>query len=349
MPEKYLFLQCRNLGDAIISTGLINSLGKSFPETSIHIFTKYSFRAIFENNPYIERVSYANFPMGAPKGLGVKSCLSLLKRICELRKTSYSVCLNREGDFRENLIGRLVNPDKNISVLWCGNHVYNNMIRKGLLSLVDQAINIPEEVVNVYSANDYVARQLGCTQIVPPKIFLNKELTQKTCLDDENIIAVHPGASNKCRLWSVNKWTKLIRVLISQGFNVWIFCAPSEKMMLQRAFCEFMDKKSVVLKATDLDEFFVNLSFARLLIGLDSFSVHAAYALNVPVIVLNGANDYRLFRPPKANVIVKQDVCRYYPCYNKPKCLCSKFEYICINSIEVDDVLAAVEKLKGSP
>jgi len=349
MSDKYLFLQCRNLGDAIISTGLINSLGKSFPEVSVDIFAKSSFRPIFENNPYITHVFYANFPMGAPKGLNVKNSWALISQICKLRKKNYSVCLNREGDFRENLIGRLVNPKKNISVLWCENHVYNNMIRKGFLNLVDQAVNVPEEVVNVYSANDYIARKLGCMHLVPSKIFLNKELTKNFSLSDKNIIAVHPGASKKSKLWHFDNWKKLIRKLILQGFNVWIFGAPNQKMQMQTIFREVIDNKRVLLHASNLDELFIKLSSVKLLIGLDSFSVHAAYALGVPVVMLNGANDYRLFAPPGATVIAKKTVCPYYPCYNKPKCIGSKFEIICMKSIKVDDVMATVERLQSCP
>ena len=281
--------------------------------------------------------------MGAPKNLNAKNLLVLLTQIYKLRKQNYNVCLNREGDFRENLIGRLVNPEKNISVLWNGKHVYNNMIRKGFFSLVDDAINIPEEIVNVYSANDYVAKKLGCTHVVPSKIFLNKELT---FLSDKSIIAVHPGASKKSKLWNFDKWKKLIRKLILQGFNVWIFTAPNQKVQMQTIFREVIDAKNVLLHAGNLYEFLVKLSFANLLIGLDSFSVHAGYALNVPVIMLNGANDYRIFRPPRANVIANENVCAYYPCYNKPKCLGSKSEYICMNSIEVEDVMAEINNLK---
>lgn len=346
MSHKYLFLQCRNLGDAIISTGLINSVGNSFTKVSIDIFTRYPFMAIFDNNPYINRLFYANFPMGAPKGLNAKNLFVLVKQIYKLRKQNYNVCLNREGDFRENLIGRLVKPEKNISVLWNGKHVYNNMIRKGLFSLVDDAINIPEEIVNVYNANDYVAKKLGCNHLFPSKIFLNKKLTKKISLSDKNIIAVHPGASKKCKLWNFDNWKKLIRKLILQGFSVWIFSSPNQKVQMQTIFREVIDNKRVLLHAGNLDEFFVKLSFAKLLIGLDSFSVHAGYALNVPVIMLNGANDYRIFRPPGTNVIANENVCAYYPCYNKPNCLGSKSEYICINSIGVEDVMAAINNLK---
>jgi heptosyltransferase-3 len=346
VSNKYLVLQCRNLGDAIISTGLINSLGKSLEGISIDVFTKYSFKAIFDNNPYINRLFFANFPMGSPKGINIKTLLVLFKQIYRLRKHNYDVCLNREGDFRENLIGKLLRPDRNISVIWSGNHVYNSMIRKGFSRLIDYAIHIPEEIVNVYSANDYVAAQLGCTSLESSKIFLNADSSKNTCSSNNKIVAIHPGASKKNKLWSYDKWNKLISKLVLQGFHVWIFGTPSQKANMQAIFRESIDEKYVILQTGSLSEFFVKVSFAKLLIGLDSFSVHAGYALNVPVIMLNGANDHRIFKPPHANVIAKGNVCAYYPCCNKPKCLGSKSEYICMNSIEVDDVMAIINNLR---
>jgi len=346
MPDRYLFLQCRNLGDATISTGLINSLGKSFPEISIDVLTRSPFKAIFEDNPYINSVLYVDFlPMGAPKELNLKSFLDFLKQICRLRQKAYDVCLNTQGDFRENLIGRLVNPYKNISVSWKGKHIYNNLIKKGLLCLVNESIDIPEEVINVYDVNDYIAKRFGCTHLVRPRIFSHNRLSAGDSYDNRNVIGIHPGASQKCKLWDFDKWKKVIEVLLLQKCHVCIFCAPNQKEKMQSIFQEVLNNKHVFLHASNLRDFFIQLSTVRLLIGLDSFAVHAAYALGIPVVILCGANDYRLFAPPGATVVNKGYVCPFYPCYNNPKCLGSKHEFICMKAIEVNDVIAAVETL----
>ncbi len=346
MPKKYLILQCRNLGDAIISSGLINSLGKNLRHISIDIFTRPSFKPIFEENPYVNKIYYTDFPMGTQKNFNAKNCLGLLKQISKLRKQNFDVCLNNVGDFRENLIGKCIRPKKNISISWPDAHPYRQLIKKGLSSLVDWNISIPQRIVNIYDGNDHIAKELGSSHLVHPRIFLNAKLRKQIAskLDYEKVIAIHPAASQKSKLWDFDKWKRVITVLVSQKFDVCIFCAPNQKTKMQDIFREVIDNKRVLLHASNLDEFFIKLSSVKLLIGLDSFSVHAAYALKVPVIVLNGANDYRLFRPPNANVIFKEDVCRYYPCYNKPKCLGSKDEYICINSIDVVDVLNAIKQ-----
>lgn len=346
MLKKYLILQCRNLGDAIISSGLINSLGENFRNISIDIFTRPSFKPIFESNPYVNKIFYADFPMGTQKNFNAKNCLGLLKQIAKLRKQNFDVCLNNVGDFRENLIGKCIRPKKNISISWPDAHPYRQLIKKGLFSLVDWNISIPQQIVNIYDGNDHIAKELGSSHLVRPRIFLNGKLRKQIVdeLNYENVIAVHPYASQKSRLWDFKKWKILIQILASQGFKIWIFGAPSQKSETEDIFHEIINNKNVSLHAGNLSEFFIKLSLAKLLIGLDSFAIHAAYALNVPIIMLNGSNDYRTWQPPKANVIAKENVCTYYPCYNKPKCLNTKKQYICIVSIDVEDVINAVHK-----
>ncbi|WP_163329266.1 glycosyltransferase family 9 protein [Desulfurobacterium thermolithotrophum] len=337
---KFLILQARNFGDAVISTALINSIGESLPDIRLDVFTRPSFKDIYKNNPYINNIYYANFPVGTNKNFDIKEFLKLLKQIYNLKKNCYEKVINNVGDFREILIGKLISPKINLSIRWEKGHIYNSLIREGLYVLTNKTITIPKDIINIYEAQIKFLKDLGCYKILPPKVFLNKKLPKVKA------VGIHPLASQKCRLWQWNKWKKLVREL-SPYYEVWIFCSPQERYIISQIFEKELRIENVKVKSGNLEKFFLDLSQMKLLIGLDSFSVHAAYAVGTKSIMLNGANDYRIWAPPNSTVVFRGNVCPYYPCYNKPKCIGKDFEYICMKAIEVKDVLSAVEEVLG--
>lgn len=335
--NKLLFIQGRNLGDAVISTGLINSIGKSF-SNQIDVFTRPQFKTVFRNNPFIDNIYYANFPMGTQKNFNITEATKLLIAIKRLRNAKYSTCVNTFGDFRENTIGWLIKPERNVTVVWEGAHPYNMLIRRGCYKLTNEFVGVPETVINVYDANVIIAKELGCRFIEKPKIYVDEKPVKNFF---KNVIAIHPTASQKSKLWEFRKWKSLMISLKEAGCFIWIFVAPDEKEEMERIFKSVIDNERIIVQAGDLEEFFLKLSYVKLSIGLDSFSVHAAYAVGIPSIMLNGSNDYRVWQPPNSKVIFKGNACNFYPCYNKPKCIGKDFEYVCMKAIEVGDVLKA--------
>jgi heptosyltransferase-2 len=53
---KFLIIRFSSIGDIVLTTPVIRCLRKKFPEAEIHFLTKQNFRAIVDNNPYINKV-----------------------------------------------------------------------------------------------------------------------------------------------------------------------------------------------------------------------------------------------------------------------------------------------------
>jgi len=335
--KKILLLQCRNFGDALIGTGLLNSLGKSFSEYKIDVFTRPQFREIFYYNPFVNNIYYADFPVGTQKKFTLSTGMDFMKELIRLRKSKYSMCINNTGDFRENIIGWLIKPEENIAPLWEETHPFTNLVRVGGLSYLDKSVKISKSIINIYEINEYIAVSLGCNVLEKPGIYIKDSIPR-----DERRIGIHPTASMKCKLWPWENWKFLILGLRELKFQVLIFASPHERKFLEEIFKDLLDNKNVLIQSGTLQEFFLNLSSLKLLIGLDSFSIHAAYAMNIPSIMLNGGNDYRIWKTPGTYVLSGGDRCDFYPCYNKPVCRGKDFEYVCIRSIDVEDVLKRV-------
>lgn len=339
MNRKILIISARNFGDAIISTSLVSSLGSSFSDFKIDILTRQDFKGIYEHNPYVNKIYYANFPMGTNKNFNFNEVFKLLKTIYILSGNKYDFILNNIGDIRENLIGKLIMPKLNISIKFDNSHPFKNLIRLNNCLFVDKCINIPAKVKNIYEIQGFILSNLRCTKILQPEIYIKDKIEASS-----EVIGIHPTASQECKLWDFGKWEKLINILRNK-YKVWIFGSNNENKLLTMVFGKYLDGESVFIKTTPLSEFFMNLSQCTLLIGLDSFSIHAANALGVKSIMISGPNDWEIWKPKNCSVISKGSaVCKFYPCFNKPVCLKTSDEYICMKSIEVDEVLSLVDK-----
>ena len=53
---KFLIIRFSSIGDIVLTTPVIRCLRKQYPDAEIHFLTKYSFRSILANNPYINKI-----------------------------------------------------------------------------------------------------------------------------------------------------------------------------------------------------------------------------------------------------------------------------------------------------
>jgi len=338
-----LFLQCRNLGDAIISTSVINSLGKSEIYSVIDVFTRPTFKRIFENNPFVGNVYYSHFPMGTKKDFFFRDGLRLWKEVKLIRNMGYDRCLNIVGDFRENILGRLCSPQENITIEWAPGHPFRSLIRTGANEFIDSSIKIPADIFNIYDCMDIISSALGNGNLEGSRIYLDDWGTTKE--KSHGLIGIHPIASVPCKMWPIKKWLALINELNDSGWGIWIFGAAEEREFLENTLSEVLKEGINSLHTNNLDDFFIRLSQVDLLIGLDSFSVHAAHACGVPSIMICGPSDYRIWHPPTAVVVTGKEKCPHYPCHSKPKCNQIDSEFPCMTSIRIKDILSAVETI----
>jgi heptosyltransferase-3 len=347
--ERLLFIQARNLGDAVISTAFINSVGASFPDCQIDVLTRPSLRDVFDGNPYVHRLYFANFPWGTVKNFGPGEAFRLMKTLFALRREKFDRCFNNFGDGRENFIGRLSGARENSAILISDQNRFRPIIRRGPASLVDHWIPVPDSVFNVYDIARFCAERFDCKKIEPPKIFL-KTAPRPREFSPSVLVGIHPTASQESKMWTWPKWSEVVDGIVGSGRAVRLFCAPGERALVEGHLPPVRWGGMVEISASPVREFLNALAGVDLLIGLDSFSVHAAHALGVPSVMLSGATDTEGWAPPSATVLSKGNLCEHYPCFNKPKCKGTSGEFVCMREIEASEVLAAaLARLNGRP
>lgn len=328
---RILIITYIGFGDSIFTSKLIECLSQN-ADMKIDILTIKRCVPIFQENQNIQNIIlYDNTDKEWAKYRAVRYIKAFWK-IFSLRKSRYDIVLNNSGDFKFNILGWLARGKKNVSIRMSHKHPVSNVIRQKCGFLVDRYIDMPDNIVNAYEMQKYIAEDILQTKL---------DLPTEHQKADRVKIAIHPFASMKCKFWQYANWVELIDKIYKDE-KILLFCAPGERAKVEVVFAKVLDKIEIV--AENIEVFFKKLENVKLFIGLDSFSIHAAYYKGVPdVIMLNGANDSRLWSPPGAYVINGGENCKFFPCYNRAQCIGSEFEYMCMKNITVQNVLNAIK------
>jgi len=336
---RLIYLQCRNLGDAVIGTGLVEAL----PNHIIEVFTRPAFAQIYQNNPHIAAVHTASFPMGTNNPFGIGDFTNLLDRIFHLRRRKFDAAVTVTGDIREIILGWLIVPRGNYGVKFASGNAFARSVRKGGGNLLCASVTMPSDDTNMYSIISCLADLLGATKPARQCLYDAQKQPLKNNRSSA-VIGLHLSAGQACRLWPIEHWRQLIAALRARGKNVVIFAAPSERTHVEESLKPIMGSM-VEISTGDLSNFFERLRNVRALVGLDSFSTHAAQAVGTPAVFITGPTPAELFSPPDAAVIAGGPGLPCYPCYNKPTCVGRASQYACMARATVQQVLIELEKL----
>ena len=121
-----------------------------------------------------------------------------------------------------------------------------------------------------------------------------------------------------------------------------MFGAPSDRERIDHIFEPVLEQIEVV--TIGFHSFLAAVSALDLIVGLDSLGVHAADRAGVSSVMLSGSNDPRMWAPPLSVSVGQSGGCRFYPCYNRPRCVDHADRYSCIRSVQVDQVLDAMKR-----
>jgi ADP-heptose:LPS heptosyltransferase len=342
-----LIVQAHNLGDAVISTALVETIALGLPTAQIDVLTRPEIAQIFSHNPSVNCVFTGRFPMGSVHDFGTREMLTLPSLIGRLRRRAYTDVINLAGDFREEFLGKLISRRNNWSPEWSKDHPCSKVIRRSAVRLANRPVLIPVDKPNIYDAASIVGTAVSGAN--GQKSVLYTPEKEKIAWNPlERAVGIHPTASQPWRRWEMEKWQRLAQFLIDRGMEVHVFGAPSEAEELNKYF-GVLDKSRVKIVTGNLSSYFAAVSQVQVLLCHDSFASHVAFALGVPAILLNGANDAAAWSPPGVVVLAAGPGLTCYPCYNRPTCFGSSGEYACIRNVEINSVIEAVwNVLKGT-
>ncbi len=346
-PRRVLLLQCRNVGDAVIGTGFSEALGRSERGIELHVLTRAAFRPLYANSPYVAAVHEAEFPMGSGRRFGAAEAAALAARIAGLRRLRFDRVVNLCGDFRENALGWAIGGSGNCGPVWPAGHAYRQHARQGLTALLPGAVRIAPDAPSVYAAVQSMTTALGATAPARQRLY-DAGGNAYAHRPQGRVVGLHPSCSQPCKEWPSARWRSLIGLIRADGHAVVVFGAPAERERLA-ADLDGLLGPEVELVTGPMDAFFERLSRVAAFVGLDSFGIHAAHAIGVPSVALNGANQADLVIPPDALLVDGGIGVSCHPCFSRPTCSAGPEPYRCIRGIAEAGVMERLRQLLPAP
>jgi len=325
-------ISARRYGDAIISANLLRAAANTRPDICWIIWTKPEFSPLFELMGFTKIIK-SEFPIagGAPKTLR-EGGLSLIKAIYQLRNMHLDASIDLIGDSREALLGCLIAGSKHHSPKWSNSHWMHKLIWNYKIPFINY-INIESTQDQIY---EVIPRLLSTFTDKPIYLEISTSPIQKPPK-----IAFHPFSSQAFKNWPDEYWQELSKLLLKSQLMPIIFCTPSEESHAQAIFSR-VHPQLAIIATHSLNQLIKEMENIDLLVGVDSFLVHLAAALNKKTIVINTGNLPSWWQAPNSVALGQSGGCKAYPCANEATCLGKAGESQCIKSIEPKQVMAAI-------
>ena len=308
---RILFITSNRIGDAVLTTGVLDHLLTTHPEARFTIACGPVTMDLFRAVPRVDTIITLKKKKRCGHWLD-------LWRACVLTHWDLIV------DLRNSFITRL---------MWADKKVYKRARNSGHHKVEDHGFIF------------------GLEPPPSPKIWLDTASIDQAChlvAQDKVALALGPSANWPAKQWDAGRFAALAEKLTSTdgplaGAPILLLAAEHERAQLDPLFKKLPPSQIIDLVGLDLLTAAACLKRARLFIGNDSGLTHMAAAVGTPTVALFGPGWENIYGPwgPNTAVVRKEKVEDLLARLPYP----GAFAPNLMGSIEVDDVYNAALKL----
>lgn len=319
--KSILIIRLSSLGDILLSTPLIRTLKNRYTHIEIDIVVKRQYCDVITHNPHLRN----------------KYSFSSAKRkeiLSELKKQNYDVILDLQNNLNSRkltarLRGKTVRFNKKI--------LEKFLLVNTKINLLKDAPQIPIRYAETIQGFELDDSGLDIVTTALPSDFL---------LKNENYIGICPGGRHFTKMWPLNYYIKLCRLLIKNGWNILLFGGLTD-----RKIC--LEIKNQVPEAINLQndddilQTAANMILCKVIYCNDSGLMHAACAAEVPVIAFFGSTVKELGFTPYKNksIILEMESLSCRPCSHIGKNHCPKKHFKCMMDISPQLAFEALDEV----
>ncbi|MCB1592541.1 MAG: glycosyltransferase family 9 protein [Alphaproteobacteria bacterium] len=266
-PKHILFITSSRIGDAVLSTGLLDHIGRTVPGARVSIACGPLVTSLFEGYPFLE----ALYPLKKQKRHG--HWLNLWKKAAFRRWHSVI-------DLRNSAVSRLIPAGQRF--------IYG--------SKIDSSRHKVEQAAQVMRL-DYVPA---------PKLWFSEQQLKKAALlvpEGQPVLGVGPTANWRGKTWPVERFIEVVNWMtgpegVMPNARVAVFSAPGEEEDACALFNSLVAERRLDLIAkTDPGSAAAALGRCSFYLGNDSGLMHCAAAAGISTLGLFGPSYPHLYRP----------------------------------------------------
>lgn len=343
-----LIIRTDQIGDFLLFAPSLDLIKKKFPESKLVFIGNSCLKDLVSHYESIDEFIPINLK---------KFKINLLyfwKTINFLKKLNFKLVLypaysrSREGDEISSLVfseekiafdGDYCNLSKSLKIN--NNKFYTKLIKSKYSLLIEIERNIEFlDFLNIETKNYSTYFKSTSNEI-----FEAKKIIKELNLDEGNFVVIFPGAGWRGRIWSFEKFSKIIKLLRKNNFQVVLAGGPDE-YFIEEGINNFLDQpvKSLIGKTNGgLGILAAIISLSKFYFGSDTGPTHLARAVSCPSLVILGGGTFGRFFP-YGDLEKCQIVNKNMPCYNC-NWLCIYSQVKCINDIEVEDVWLKIKNM----
>ena len=330
-----LIIKHSSLGDVLHSTGHIRTIKETFPGSTITLLTAPPANEIFKHNKHIDKVlvfdkDRAKREWKRSPGWVIHHIFTVLK---EVRSTHYDLALDLQGRLK--------------SVFFLYSAKAKRKYVKGRWLFLKR-FSRPE--MHAIKEMDQVLRMAGVpVRNSEMEIFTSRGeektiegLLKRINPSNKKIFIISPFTRWETKNWGIEKYKAVINNLTMDVLVILTGLADKKKEIDELA--DQVNGRSVVnlageLKLLELAEL---MKKSHLLLTGDSFPMHLASALHIPLIALFGPTDEERIGPvgKRCTVLRAGEICRR--CYQREQC-----KQNCITYIQPETVLREIHHWIG--
>jgi heptosyltransferase-3 len=350
-PKRILVIATRRIGDVLLTTPLLRSLKRAWPDATVDVLVFENTKYILHQNPDINNIITIN---ERPRLI---SHLKLLKRLWRAYDLSVSA----------------LPGDRPTLYAWLAGHYSIGLLldekkQKWKQRLLNQWVPFDGENTHTVSMHLALAQALGIKPIAEVVLQWNEQQAQRVdqLLASEHAYAVlHLYPKFSYKMWHTDGWIALTSWLIKQNLRVIITgSAAADEMQYIAEILKQLPANVINLSGQlDFGEIAYLLSSAIIYVGPDTSISHIAAAMNTPTIALFGPSNPIKWGPwPKhtivltspyqlkgsqhsGNVTLIQGIGNCVPCFQEGCERHINSPSDCLQKMSVDTVIAAAEKI----
>ena len=264
--KKILVFSFSFIGDAVLSTAVIQPLRAHFPNSHITFLVGPRAFDLFATEPNIDAtLVYDNRGEHA----GWKGRLRLIKT---LRLKKFDLVVN----LRDSLTARCISAEHWGMLPGDSNrHAVTRYLEVLQKHGVDTTDTHPH--LQLTEAENTAAHQF---------------LDEAGRTSERLLIGIHPGGNWEYKLWNAKNYAQVANALVEKhNAAILLFAGPNERE-LQAQVANMMEVPPILVKTDDLRQLAALISMCNVYIGNDTGPMHIAAAVGTPVVALFGSTNH---------------------------------------------------------
>ena len=339
-PKKILVIRADRIGDMILSTPVFRWIKRLYPNSTIVCLASTLSSQLVSGNPFVDKTISYDPPWFDKKSQRVLH--DYLKIWKSIRAENFDMAIDLRGNYNNFIfLMSLTMIPRRVSYI----------VSVGSFLLTDKVCFEPGKHETEYFMD--IVKYLGCDTIegFHPDLELSSAENAYAeqffrfhhITSNDLVIAIHPGAGTKrtYKRWPENYFMELGRILVENYNAKLIITGSKAEVDLAKRLEDGIGRNTINTagKINNLKELAAVLQHCTVCIATSTGIMHLAAAVETPVIVLCGPEDYVRWRPlgDRHTLVVKDVACR--PCREES---CS-YEGECLRSILPAEVIHSVE------